>query len=188
VSRVEWQVAVNNTSFDRVGITKDCKEAISEYIWNGYEAGATKVEVKVIGTPLKEAMAIQVVDNGNGIEFETLGETFKAFLSTNKNLGSIRIKSQSNKGKGRFSYLCFSNSAQWSTVYEKDGGLKSYAITMNSANKRNFSTSDVVEVADVVGTGTIVEFPIAESNTMDQLSYANIKQKLLQEFSWYLYF
>ena len=39
------QVSLNNTSFDRAGITKDCKDAICEYIWNGYEAGASKVVV-----------------------------------------------------------------------------------------------------------------------------------------------
>ena len=31
---MQWQVALNNDSFDRAGITKDCQDAVSEYIWN----------------------------------------------------------------------------------------------------------------------------------------------------------
>ena len=183
----QWQVALNNTSFDRAGITKDCKEAICEYIWNGFEAGATVVEVSFVGVPMQEAMSIRVEDNGRGIEFENLEQTFGAFLSSIKNSASIRIKSQANKGKGRFSYLCFSYSAEWDTVYKKDEVLKKYTISTSQVNRSNFSTSDISDVTDVTSTGTIVEFPLVDGTTVDQLSYSSIHQKLLQEFSWFLY-
>ena len=184
---MEWQVALNNTSFDRAGITKDCKEAICEYIWNGFEAGATVVEVSFVGVPMQEAMSIRVEDNGRGIEFENLEQTFGTFLSSIKNSASIRIKSQANKGKGRFSYLCFSYSAEWDTVYKKDEVLKKYTISTSQVNRSNFSTSDISDVTDVTSTGTIVEFPLVDGTTVDQLSYSSIHQKLLQEFSWFLY-
>lgn len=183
----QWQVALNNTSFDRAGITKDCKEAICEYIWNGFEAGATEVEVSFVGLPMQEAMSIRVADNGKGIEFENLDQTFGAFLSSVKNSSSIRIKSQANKGKGRFSYLCFSHMAEWATVYEKDGTLKKYTLSMSQVNRRDFDTSDVSDVTDGTLTGTVVEFPLNDGTTVDQLSYTSMRQKLLQEFSWFLY-
>ena len=47
----KWQVSLNNDSFDRAGITKDCKDAVCEYIWNGFEAGASKVSVSLQGAP-----------------------------------------------------------------------------------------------------------------------------------------
>ena len=50
------QVSLNNNSFDRAGITKDCKDGVCEYIWNGFEAGASKVSVALQGTPLQEAI------------------------------------------------------------------------------------------------------------------------------------
>lgn len=183
----QWEVALNNTSFDRAGITKDCKEAICEYIWNGFEAGATEVEVSFTGGQLQEAITIRVADNGKGIEFNNLRETFGAFLSSVKNSASIRIKSQANKGKGRFSYLCFSHSAEWDTVFGEDGVLKRYTISTSQVSRSSFATSDVSDAIDALSTGTVVEFPLGDGATVDQLSYPSIQQKLLQEFSWYLY-
>lgn len=46
---MQWQVALNNDSFDRAGITKDCQDAVCEYIWNSFEAGASKVTVSMMG-------------------------------------------------------------------------------------------------------------------------------------------
>ena len=63
----KWQVSLNNDSFDRAGITKDCKDAVCEYIWNGFEAGASKVSVSLQGAPLKEALSLEISDNGSGI-------------------------------------------------------------------------------------------------------------------------
>lgn len=184
---MEWQVALNNTSFDRAGITKDCKDAICEYIWNGFEAGATKVVVKQNGNPLREAMSIEISDNGAGIQFDNLKETFGAFLSSLKNDTTIRIKSQTNKGKGRFSYLCFSSAAEWRTVFEQQGEYKQFAIKTDSIDRSKFITSEPVALSEAADTGTSVEFPITDSSTIDQLSYANMKQKLLEEYAWFLY-
>ncbi len=111
------QVSVFDKSFDRAGITKDKEEAICEYIWNGFEAHANRVSVELLGGNLEEAPYIRVTDSGTGIPFETLESTFGAFLSSAKPLSTIRIKSQINKGKGRFSYLAFSNEAIWKTTY-----------------------------------------------------------------------
>lgn len=102
---MQWQVALNNDSFDRAGITKDCQDAVCEYIWNSFEAGASKVAVSMMGSPLQEAMSLVVADNGMGIAFDNLDKTFGTFLSSLKNNATMRLKSQSNKGKGRFSYL-----------------------------------------------------------------------------------
>lgn len=74
------QVSLNNNSFDRAGITKDCQEAICEYIWNGFEAGASQIHVDLQGAPLSEAFSITISDNGEGISFDNLDNTFGAFL------------------------------------------------------------------------------------------------------------
>ena len=181
------RVELNNASFERAGITKDCKEAICEYIWNGFEAHATRVSVSLIGSSMQEAMSIQVTDNGDGIKYNELNRTFGAFLSSTKNASSIRIKSQTNKGKGRFSYQCFSHSAQWTTIFDDEGTLKKYKISMSSADQSNFTTSELIEIGSSECPGTAVVFPIAEPDVYGQLSYPSMKQKLLQEFSWFLY-
>ena len=181
------QVSLNNNSFDRAGITKDCQEAVCEYIWNGFEAGASKIHVDLQGAPLSEAFSITISDNGEGISFDNLDNTFGAFLSSIKNDSTIRIKSQTNKGKGRFSYLSFSYSAQWKTVYRSNGELKSYFISMNSTNKSSFDTTEPITETRLKETGTVVTFPLEDENTRSQLSFQNMKQKLLEEFSWYLF-
>jgi len=181
------RVELNNASFERAGITKDCREAICEYIWNGFEAGATRIVVGLTGSPLQKAMNIQVSDNGDGINYNELNRTFSAFLSSTKNASSIRIKSQTNKGKGRFSYQCFSPSAQWETIFDDNGTLKKYRISMSTADRSNYATSELVEMEVSAHTGTSVEFPVTEPEIYDQLSYPSMKQKLLQEFSWFLY-
>lgn len=184
---MEWQVLVNNNSFERAGITKDCKDAICEYIWNGFEAGANKIVVKQNGSLLTEAISIEVIDNGSGIVYDNLSSTFGAFLSSIKNDSNIRIKSQSNKGKGRFSYLCFSPSAEWKTTFEQDGILKTYKIRTNTSDKSHFETTDYIVDKNIKNTGTSVEFPIMEPDTLSKLSFDEMECKLLEEFAWFLY-
>ena len=166
---MQWQVALNNDSFDRAGITKDCQDAVCEYIWNSFEAGASKVAVSMMGSPLQEAMSLVVADNGVGIAFDNLDKTFGTFLSSLKNNATMRLKSQSNKGKGRFSYLSFSHSAEWHTVYRADSKLKQYTISTNSASRSQFDTTEPVDVIDETETGTTVTFSLEDSNTVDLL-------------------
>ena len=180
-------VSLNNNSFERAGITKDCKDAVCEYIWNGFEAGATKIRVFQKGTQLQEALSLVVEDNGEGIHHDNLEETFGAFLSSLKNNSTIRIKSQTNKGKGRFSYLSFSSSATWTTIYNDNGILKKYFIRASSADKSNFDTSEPESEEKLKKTGTSVEFPLSDAHTTNQVSYIHIRQKLLEEFAWFLY-
>lgn len=71
-------VSVKNQSIDSSGITSDYKVAINEYIWNGFEANATKVSIEYI---LNEAFGVKeliIKDNGDGINYNELGETFGA--------------------------------------------------------------------------------------------------------------
>lgn len=136
---MKWQVSLYNNSFDRAGITKDCQDAVCEYIWNGFEAGATKVCVSIDGEKLQKAMTLVITDNEAGIPFDNFGDTFGTFLSSAKNGCSIRIKSQANKGKGRFSYLSFSPSAEWTTVYDDNGELKKYKINTSAIDRSRFS-------------------------------------------------
>lgn len=184
---MQWKVNLNNDSFDRAGITKDCKDAVCEYIWNSFEAGASKVTVSITGSPLREAMSLVVADNGTGIAFDNLDRTFGTFLASLKNNATMRMKSQSNKGKGRFSYLSFSHSAEWHTVYCSDNKLMQYTISTNSANRSQFDTTEPAEIVDATETGTTVTFLLADSNAVDLLSFGAMKQKLLEEFAWYLF-
>lgn len=106
-------VSVKNQSIDSSGITSDYKAAISEYVWNGFEANATKVSIEYTHNEAFGVKELIIKDNGEGINYNELGETFGAFLASKKNLLSLQMKSKANKGKGRFSFIAFSNNAEW---------------------------------------------------------------------------
>ncbi len=57
-----------------------------------------------------------IMDNGDGINYNELSETFGAFLASKKNLLSLKMKSKANKSKGRFSFTAFANNAVWNTI------------------------------------------------------------------------
>ena len=183
----DWSVSVDNGSFDSAGITNDCQDAICEYIWNGFEAEATKVFVSIIGGNMQEAPEIHISDNGTGINHASLHSTFGAFLSSQKKSLRVRLKSATNKGKGRFSYTAISSSAVWDTVYADETGLHKYAIQLDSANKVNVRESDITDVSvDEHKTGTTVRIPLTSARTEGLLAYEKMRTKLLQEFAWYL--
>lgn len=42
---MEKKVSVNNTGIDSAGLTTDYMQAIAEYIWNGFDARATTIDI-----------------------------------------------------------------------------------------------------------------------------------------------
>jgi hypothetical protein len=182
---MNWSVNVKENSFERAGITKDRAEAICEYIQNGFEADATTVTVEQIGSELSDAMAIRISDNGTGIPYSTLPDTFGAFLSSTKAVTSIKIRSQANKGKGRFSYMAFTSCADWETVFNDEGTHRKYTIHLDSVTRTEFETSEPLECDEPLGT--FVTLPVYKNDDLDLFVYSSMKAKLLEEFAWFLY-
>lgn len=183
-----WDVGLNNNSFDGAGITRDCQEAICELIWNGYEAQATKIDVVLEGDALKESPVLHIIDNGTGINHNTIKQTFGKFLSSEKRGLSLRIKSRSNKGKGRFSYFALSDEAQWTTRYQDNEKLLQYSIQLITTDRAGVRESEIVDVTgEEKTTGTTVSIPITDEKTKENIQFHKIKQQLLEEFVWYLY-
>lgn len=162
---LSWSVSVDNNSFDSVGITKDCQDAITEYIWNGFEASATEVIVEIVGAILQDPPEIIIRDNGTGIQQSSIHEAFGAFLSSQKKSKHLRIKTHTNKGKGRFSYLALAPSAVWKTRFACDDGVFAYEIRLSSKNKAQVEETEVVECVNG-STGTDVIIPVNDNKTM----------------------
>ena len=180
-------LSVKNQSIESSGITKDYKEAICEYIWNGFEANATEVHVSYEPNELIGFNSISVSDNGDGIHFDSLQDTFGAFLTSQKNTLSLRVKSKANKGKGRFSFTAFSSMAQFQTSYNDNGTIKSYTICLSDENKESFEYDEPREVSDQKQTGTSVIFYNICNIEENGLSNEVLEEHLLREFAWYLY-
>lgn len=77
-------LSVKNQSVESSGITKNYREAICEYIWNSFEANATEVRISYTLNTLQGIDTIVVSDNGEGISYENLSDTFGAFLTSQK--------------------------------------------------------------------------------------------------------
>ena len=74
------ELVVKDQSVDTSGITKDYREAIIEYIWNGFEANATEIIVSYVPNGIGGLDSLTIKDNGDGIPFDSLEDTFGAFI------------------------------------------------------------------------------------------------------------
>lgn len=127
-----------------------------------------------------------ITDNGDGINYDELGETFGAFLASKKNLLSLKMKSKANKGKGRFSFIAFADKAEWCTVYKDKDDYKEYQITMSNDTKEVIDCSQP-ESSDRKESGTSVRFSDINTLTAENMSFEILEPALLKEFAWFLY-
>ena len=181
-----YQVNLNNSSIESSGIPTDYKVALSEYIWNSFEANASQVSITYNTDTCGLVNSIIIQDNGDGISYDELNSTFGAFLSSTKDNFITKIKSKSNKGKGRYSFLCFSSIAKWETVYISGNKFYTYAISMSSEDKTKFEVSDLLEIKKTA-TGTKVILYNIEKLYNNDFQNQDFQNYLLQQFSWYLY-
>ncbi len=154
------QVNINNNSISRT-VTSDYKKAICEYIWNGFDAKASIVELRYEANDLGYILSMSITDNGDGIDRSTLDETFGCYQDSVKKR-SFQWSSQvkGNQGRGRYSFNCFAEKAEWNTVYKKDENLLNHKLYIKKGDNHHFydgEDSDLKIVHDT-NTGTVVSF------------------------------
>lgn len=61
---MKHKISANSKSVTNAGITSDYKQAIAEYIWNGFDAGASRVYIdyEANGLGLLQAYLFQIMD------------------------------------------------------------------------------------------------------------------------------
>ena len=185
------KLSANSNSVLNAGLTDDYRKAIAEFIWNGFDAGATCVELRYRTNALGGVDDLWIIDNGSGIQYDTLSNTFGAFLDSNKKQTFQRSSDvRGRKGKGRFSYDVISGGALWSTKYrDEEGKLKQYEIKIYSSDRAEYETSDpiVVPAHEPQTTGTVVHFLDMRSNLVeDDLTKDAFCDYLSSEFAWFL--
>lgn len=127
--------------------------AISELIWNAYDADAKKVFVEFEAGDLTELALIRVRDDGNGIPLEKAKDYFSSLGgSWKKNTvatpGGRLIHGE--KGQGRFKAFALGDSVEW---ISKNGGQQ-FSINGRKENLKRFQTSDPIQANS---SGCIVE-------------------------------
>ncbi|WP_315822752.1 ATP-binding protein [Paraflavitalea speifideaquila] len=115
----------------------DFKQAIAEYIWNGFDAKATTVQFNYEANELGFVSRIAIIDNGYGINRTQLADKFSPFFDSQK---AIEIESPKNtsavhgkNGVGRLTFFKFASEAIWHTVYEEKESTTSI-LSISSLN------------------------------------------------------
>jgi len=185
---VRRKVNINNESIESI-VKKDYKEALVDYILNAFEANATEVAIVTSTNELGGIEEIRIIDNGMGIDHRTLEQTFEAFLSSNKQMRLKPINLGRNKGRGRYAFISFANSAVWNTVYNDGDSLRSYSIRISAGTKDYIDIDE--EINDVTAanasTGTTVVLQGLNTLSDESMSILQIEKPLLNAFASFLY-
>lgn len=145
---------------ERVG-TASLVNAVSELIWNGFDAEASIVEVEFLRNPLGGLDSIKVWDNGAGIDnekvakyFGSLGESWKRGLERQPNGRAIHGKN----GEGRFKAFSVGTLVTWETHYkDAKGDICSYSIVGRSVPTYTFGVDDPVVGGKATGTTVLIQ-------------------------------
>lgn len=168
----EIEVKVENDHIERVTTAKPLA-AISELIWNAYDADAPEVRVEFDEGALTKLGVIRVVDNGDGIPFEkadgafrSLGGSWKKLVVKTKGGRTIHGK----KGQGRFKAFALGETVTW--ISHSEG--KQFSISGCRSNLKKFDVSDAIPTKShgcvVQITDALKDFEIrAEDGFADQV-------------------
>jgi hypothetical protein len=172
------------------GIKKSLKrynylQAISEYIWNGFDARASVVRIKFTTNDLNGIDKITITDNGDGINLNELESKFTPFWESEKQIDpSKRLRMISavhgKNGIGRLTFHRFCLESEWITTYQDEFQLATYSIDIKAGTLDSYNISDLSYSQKE--TGTIVEL----KNIFEDISKKDLSDFLCQEFGWFL--
>lgn len=179
---------ITSKSIEQSGLPTDYRKALAEYIWNGFDANASRIDINFDANEVGYINHLSIIDNGTGIDISTLDDTFGNFLDSQKEqsfsaTGFVKGK----KGKGRYSFTNFCHKAYWNTTFNKSNNLLNYTISIEKSDSVNYAVSDEKTVKKNTNTGTKVSFEEFFNLTGDLLESEDFQQFLAQEFGWFLY-
>ncbi|MBE9598276.1 ATP-binding protein [Pedobacter sp. MC2016-24] len=163
------------------------KQALAEYIWNGFDARADTIEINFNANPLGFIDHLEVVDNGYGIDFDHLVSKFNPFYESEKALQLAVNRNKSvmhgKNGVGRLTFFRLANDAEWTTTFKKGSKFVSGKIGIGVGSLNSYQ-SVIFDQPIQEHTGTTVRFlnlKINESHLLQE-----IIPYLKSEFCWFL--
>lgn len=118
-------------------------EVVSEYVWNGIDAKANDVNIKLYfyDDELQTVDKIDIIDNGDGIDFQNPDTNFDQWDSSLKD----SFDEKGSQGRGRFSFHKIATQATWFTCHHDEHAIISafsqkipdYSITPIAASEQN---------------------------------------------------
>jgi len=166
------------------------QEAICEYIWNGFDAGASHVEItyKVGQAPLTVVQELSITDNGSGISQKNLSNKFRPIYESEKITANEQPQNHSlprgMNGKGRLTFFVFCNQAKWITTCFEDKQYISQEIVIQSNQLDSYDPSNIKTRKRE--TGTIVSFENIHAALGEYEIQTTLIPYLKKEFAWFL--
>jgi hypothetical protein len=163
--------------------------ALAELIWNGLDADATCIDVRLTHGEFGLA-EISVADNGHGIPFKDAPTLFSHLGgSWKKRGGHTKTKNRALhgfEGRGRFRAFALGRVVSWKVIYKnKDDEFKNYDITMIESSIQEVHISDEEPAINATQSG--VEITISElHHDFHSLEPDNSTQELSEIFALYL--
>ena len=197
------KIILANTRFDTKGIKTALSKlqfsetnfykSISEFIWNGFDAKASTIELSYEIYQNKNEgrfRKLEIKDNGSGINHDKLKTTFEPIFDSEKLNNNYSKDHHSaihgKNGVGRLTFYTFSNSAKWHSVYNKDGTNFEYENEIEAKKLDFFSGLEqkIKETNKETGTTAIFSGFFNLKNQPDmEISLLN---HLRNEFCWFL--
>ena len=164
-------------------------------IWNGLDAEADRVEVRIergsLGDGSPEFVTrLWVEDNGHGIEpqtaverFTMLGDSWK-LRQSGRTINGLRVL-HGKHGRGRFYAYSLGHRVTWSTVWEeREGRRLGYEICGRQGSINEFEIGEIHESDDQ--TGTEVDIRVEQGRSLARLLDEDVNTKLCARFAPHL--
>lgn len=120
-------------------------KALSELIWNGFDASSQIVTVTLNYNSMEGLDTIVVEDQGSGIPYKDVelffGGIGDSWKKIKKNTYHHPLHGQN--GKGRFKAFCLGADLEWKTTFEDQTAYGTYSIIGNHNKIEEFKTSAV---------------------------------------------
>lgn len=156
------------------------EQALAEYIWNGFDANATQIDIDTEMNLLGTLVSITIEDNGEGIDYNDLENTLDLFLDSKKKNNS-KPTTRGKKGRGRFSFIKFCKQANWTT----STGKNAFSFIIDSGYLNKYVPQDVVK-SKTQNKGTKVVFSQIEKDLDFNFFNDYVVPYLRSEFTWLL--
>jgi len=159
--------------------------AFAEFLWNGFDAKASIIEIDYDTTELGKIEVIKIKDNGTGIDLNNLSDKFQKFYDSEK---SVQIQSPKNSsalhgknGVGRLTFFTFALHAEWRTCF-MNGELCEGIIKISADNLKEFSNDAATLNFQKTGTEVIFTNVIVNEEEFIREIIPYVKK----EFCWFL--
>lgn len=162
------------------------EQSIAQYVWNGFDAGASVVDIRFEANHIGNIPEITIDDNGEGIVYDNLDTTFKPFYESARG-GAVHMQSNpeihGSNGIGRLTFQSFASKAVWQTVYSKGNQNFEYKISIHKDKLNEFDPSKPKPSNRQTGTSVSIS-AIFNLNEYDLKS--KVREHLIKDFCWYL--